>query len=65
MLFTSGEFLFVYLPLVLAGFFVLAHRAGPGVAAGWLVLSSIVFYGAWRVEDVPLLAGSIALNYLA
>lgn len=65
MLFSSSEFLFVYLPVVLAGFFALARIAGPRVAAAWLVLVSFFFYGFWRIEDVPLLLASIAFNYLA
>jgi D-alanyl-lipoteichoic acid acyltransferase DltB (MBOAT superfamily) len=65
MLFPSGEFLFVYLPIVLAGFFLLARLSGVRVAAAWLALSSFFFYGFWRIEDLPLLAGSIAFNYFA
>ena len=65
MLFTSGEFLLIYLPVVLGGFFVVARWFGRPFAAAWLALASLFFYGYWRTEDVPLLVGSIAFNYLA
>jgi alginate O-acetyltransferase complex protein AlgI len=63
MLFTTGDFLFVYLPVVLALFFVIARWLGPPLAAGWIVLASFYFYGSWRPEHVVLLASSIAFNY--
>jgi alginate O-acetyltransferase complex protein AlgI len=65
MLFTSGEFLLVYLPIVVLGFFTIAKLFGRPAAAGWLVLGSIVFYGFWRPEYVPLLLLSIGFNYVA
>jgi alginate O-acetyltransferase complex protein AlgI len=64
MLFNSSIFLFGYLPLVIAGYFLLA-RAGYGFASLWLALASIFFYGWWNIAFVPLLAGSIVVNYVA
>lgn len=62
MLFNSYEFLFIFLPLVMACFFVIAkHR--HGLAALWLALASVAFYGYWDVRYVPLLLLSIGLNY--
>ena len=54
MLFNSYAFLFLYLPAVVAGFFLLGRRS-PDLAAGFLALASLGFYalGAWRA--VPLL----------
>jgi alginate O-acetyltransferase complex protein AlgI len=63
-LFTSGEFLFVYLPIALGAFFLIARLAGPAVAAFWLALASLVFYGYWRPEHVALLVTSVLVNYL-
>ena len=63
MLFTSGEFLFLYLPVTLVGFFVLAATLGRAVAAFWLVLASLFFYGYWRPEHTILLCVSIVFNY--
>ncbi|WP_397534926.1 MBOAT family O-acyltransferase [Roseateles sp.] len=62
MLFTTGTFVLVYLPLVLAGFFALG-RWSPTLAAGWLFVASVVFYGYWMPEFTLLLLGSIAANF--
>ncbi|MBC6982113.1 MBOAT family protein [Caulobacter sp. 17J80-11] len=63
MLFTSPAFLFLYLPIVFAGFFLIG-RWSRAAAAGFLALASLVFYGAWDWRFVPLLLGSIAFNWL-
>lgn len=62
MLFNSYEFLFVFLPISLAGFFVLA-RIGTRFAAAWLGLASLGFYGFWNPKFVALLLASIATNF--
>ena len=64
MLFNSYQFIFLYLPLVLVTCFLLARHAGPGAAQLLLIAASIGFYAAWNVIYVPLLLGSITLNYL-
>ncbi len=63
MLFSSYVFVFCFLPVVLAGFAVLARFSGREAAALWLVAASFFFYGWWNPAFVPLLAGSIAFNY--
>ena len=62
MLFSSYEFVFAFLPLVLAGY-VLAARAGSSHALLWLVAASLFFYGWWNPAYLPLLAGSILFNF--
>ncbi|MBI4696550.1 MAG: MBOAT family protein [Gammaproteobacteria bacterium] len=62
MLFNSYEFLLAYLPLTFALFFLLA-RLDEHVAAAWLALASIFFYGWWNPVYVPLLVGSIVFNF--
>ncbi|MDH4152010.1 MAG: MBOAT family protein [Betaproteobacteria bacterium] len=64
MLFNSLPFIFLFLPLVIAGFFVLG-RYNRLAAAAWLALASFVFYGWWSPKYVLLLAGSILFNYTA
>ena len=64
MLFTSGEFLFVYLPLTLALFFLISRFAGNAAGAAWLVLASFVFYAYWLPVYTGLLAASVVFNYL-
>ncbi len=63
MLFNSYQFIFLYLPLVLLTCFLLARYVGSGAAQVLLILASIGFYAAWNVIYVPLLLGSITLNY--
>ena len=63
MLFNSVAFLFVYLPIVVAGYFVIG-RVNRTAAAGWLAIASFVFYGWWDWHYLPLLLASIGVNYL-
>ncbi|MFJ3463840.1 MBOAT family O-acyltransferase [Achromobacter spanius] len=63
MLFNSYLFLFIFLPVTLAAYYALG-RLNVRLAALWLCLTSLVFYGWWNPQFVVLLAGSIAFNYL-
>ncbi len=62
MLFNSYGFIFLYLPVVLLGFFQLA-RVSHAFAAGWLAFASLFFYGYWNPAYVGLLLGSVVCNY--
>lgn len=62
MLFNSYGFLLVFLPIVLAGCFLLAGRSAR-FAVPWLVAASLVFYGWWEPRHVVLLVASILFNY--
>jgi D-alanyl-lipoteichoic acid acyltransferase DltB (MBOAT superfamily) len=64
MLFNSYAFIFLFLPLTFAGFFLLA-RMSHVVAAGWLAAASLFFYGWWNPLYVGLLMASIVGNYVA
>ena len=64
MLFNSYEFLVLFLPTVLAGFFVLAGARQHRLAGAWLTAASLCFYGWWNPVHVPLLMGSMGFNYL-
>lgn len=64
MLFNSMVFIAGFLPVVLLGFFVLAGTGRRRLAAVWLTLASLVFYGWWNPANVPLLLGSIGFNYV-
>ena len=61
MLFNSIEFLFVFLPLTLLGFYWLGTISRTW-ALGWLILGSLVFYGWWRPVNVLIIAPSIAVK---
>ncbi|MFC3609261.1 MBOAT family O-acyltransferase [Stutzerimonas tarimensis] len=64
MLFNSLTFILGFLPVVLAGFYFLTSNGRPRFAAIWLTLASLVFYGWWNPLYVPLLVGSVTLNFL-
>jgi D-alanyl-lipoteichoic acid acyltransferase DltB (MBOAT superfamily) len=64
LLFSSIEFVLAFLPLSLATFVLLRRHAGNGPAQLFLVAASFFFYGWWDIRYVPMLAGSIALNFL-
>ena len=63
MLFNSYTYIFLFLPLAVSGYFVLSRLAGLRWANGWLVLASLGFYGYWNIWFLPLLVGSILVNY--
>ncbi|NEX62712.1 MBOAT family O-acyltransferase [Noviherbaspirillum galbum] len=62
MLYNSYEFIFLYLPLVFCGFFLVARKSHQ-LAALWLALASLFFYGWWNPKFVALLVGSILFNF--
>ncbi len=62
MLFNSYVFIFAFLPVTLAGFFLLG-RIKPMLAAAWLTVASLFFYGWWNPLYVGLLSFSILFNY--
>ena len=62
MLFNSYPFIFLFLPVALAGYF-LSSRLGLLAPAIWLALASLAFYSVSNWQFVALLVGSIAFNY--
>ena len=62
MLFNSYAFIFLFLPVVLLGYFALGRRSHLAPVA-WLALASLVFYALGGGQFVPLLLASIAFNY--
>ncbi len=63
MLFNSHAFIFLFLPVTFAVFYVVARRS-HALAAGWLTAASLFFYGWWNPVYVGLLLGSIVFNYV-
>jgi alginate O-acetyltransferase complex protein AlgI len=63
MLFNSPEFIFCFLPLLLAGYAVFA-KFGRGPVIGWLAIGSLAFYAYWKPAFLLVLVGSILTNYL-
>lgn len=62
MVFSSNIFLFAFLPLFLAVYYLTPNR---GRARNWVILAgSYLFYAWWRVDFLFLFAGMTVLNYL-
>jgi len=62
MLFNSSVFVFVFMPVVFAGYFLIAKKSHQGALA-WLTLASIFFYAYWSIKALPVLVISICINY--
>ena len=64
MLFNSFAYLFLFLPIVLYVYYTL-NRYGSAMAARcWLVGASLFFYGYWNPIYLPLISGSVVVNYI-
>lgn len=60
MVFSNAVFLFIFLPIVIAGYYILRGR----VRNYWLLLVSIFFYAWNKPSFTVILLGSILLNYV-
>lgn len=66
MLFNSHVFIFLFLPLVLAGYYGLQRLAvDDRLQMLWLLLVSVFFYGWWEPRYVILLVVSVLFNFNA
>lgn len=63
MLFSSHEFIFLFLPIVLAGYFALSRLPQPWPPRAWLVLASLFFYGWFNPAYLPIILVSILVNF--
>ena len=60
MVFSNAVFLFIFLPIVILGYYLLRGR----VRNYWLLLVSIIFYAWNKPSFTIILLGSICLNYV-
>jgi alginate O-acetyltransferase complex protein AlgI len=63
MLFSSYEFILVFLPLALAGYFGLRLFARKSVTLLWLIVASLTFYAVWDPWNLLVLFSSIGFNF--
>jgi alginate O-acetyltransferase complex protein AlgI len=63
MLFNSYEFIFLFLPATLVGFFYLGSQWGLRASVIWLTAASLVFYSYWNPLSVILILLSMVFNY--
>ncbi|CAN5317365.1 peptidoglycan O-acetyltransferase [soil metagenome] len=61
MLFNSFDYLFLFLPIALIGYFVLSRHST--LALAWLTFASLAFYAWWNPAHLPLIIGSICFNF--
>ena len=61
MLFNSYGYLFVFLPIALAGYFALNRTST--IALAWLVAASLFFYAWWNPWHLPVVLGSMLFNF--
>lgn len=63
MLFASFEFILYFLPLVVAGYFLLQKYNLDNFKSFWLLVSSAVFYAFWNWENLIPFIISASINY--
>lgn len=63
LLFNSYAFIFIFLPIILFGYFWLLRKRLILGSKVWLVAGSLLFYGYWNVIYIPLLLASIFVNF--
>ena len=64
MLFHSQEFLFVFLPVVLAVYLVLARVGYWRLCVPWLILCSLAFYTHWNPSHLWVIVVSVVGNFV-
>jgi alginate O-acetyltransferase complex protein AlgI len=75
MLFNSLEFILLFVPITLLGYFLLGTRGHTRGAVGWVILCSLFFYAYWNPGDhaltdlwrwwpLALICTSVVFNYL-
>ncbi len=63
MLFSSPEFILLFLPIVVTIYFFLTKSTQPLYARYWLLCSSIFFYGWWNPMNIFLIVTSMVFNF--
>lgn len=63
MFFNSYEFIFIFLPIALIGYFIIGKIKNV-YANLWLAVLSLFFCAYWDIRYLPVLLGSIIVNYL-
>jgi len=63
-IFSSLEFLFLYLPLTMLAVRAARRWGGANLAVTILTLASVLFYALWKLWNLPVLLGSVLFNWL-
>ena len=63
MLFNSYEFIFLFLPVTLAVYFLAGRSGNTRLAFGWLLVASLFFYAYWHFANIAIIIVSVCFNY--
>lgn len=63
MLFTSPEFIILFLPITVSLWWWFQRKRRLLVAQWLITVASLIFYGGWSPNYLPLLIGAMCLNY--
>lgn len=63
MLFSTFEFILLFLPITLIGYFYLTSRNWLDLSKGWLLMCSLFFYSWWNPIYLPLILVSMIFNF--
>ncbi|MGU9850782.1 MBOAT family O-acyltransferase [Pseudomonas koreensis] len=63
MIFSSWQFILLFLPISFFVYFWLNHRRLIIAGKVWLVAASLFFYAYWDIQYLPLILGSIFMNF--
>lgn len=63
--FAGSQFLLLFLPITLVGFYCIHGPEANRLRRQWLTAASVVFYGASGLSNLALLAASMSVNYAA
>ncbi|MHC0038059.1 MBOAT family O-acyltransferase [Pseudoneobacillus sp. C159] len=64
MLFNSYVFILLFFPIVFLSYFGLLKLNNKTIAKGFLVAASLYFYSYWKIAYLPIMIGSIVVNFL-
>jgi alginate O-acetyltransferase complex protein AlgI len=64
MIFSSYEFICIFLPVTFFVYFYLNKNKFTKIATGFLALASLFFYSWWNLIYLPLILISVLVNYL-
>jgi alginate O-acetyltransferase complex protein AlgI len=63
MIFSSFEFIFLFLPITFIIYFYLNSKRLTGASKSFLVLASLFFYSWWNIIYLPIILVSMLFNY--
>ncbi len=64
MLFNSYVFILLFLPVCLAGYYLISSKQSNVVGKLWLTGASLLFYGGFGIKYLLILLLSVGLNYI-